>query len=406
MPPSAWIAIPPTPRRFGTTVVDRAVGGEPVHAAAEHVGEQQRAVGVDGRPLDEPVAGASSHSIRPYSADERAGGAVSGVCRSFSASTRRRSRRRSRCATPTPARSSPTGRAPHPPTTPPRSEQDPRRVVGRARTGARAVCPPSTRSRSPGSSTVSSSSTTRCAVVRPAKLWNDTESAPDAHWLREQARRTTAWAQRVRFGSASPRSRSRSCRGCTAASPTRGRGSARVCLPHDWLTWKLTRRVRDRPRRRVGHRLLLGGATNEYRLDLLAIVDGDVDWPARVAAGARADRRGRRRGRAWSRREPATTWPAALGIALAPGDVAISIGTSGTVFAVSEHADVRRVGRGRRFRRCDRTLPAARLHAERDEGDRRDRRACSASTTTQLDALALAAPTGRGRRHARAVLRR
>ena len=73
-----------------------------------------------------------------------------------------------------------------------------------------------------------------------------------------------------------------------------------------------------------------------YRYDLLAIVDGDRDW-----TGALPDVLGAV--------EPAGTWrdavvgpgtgdnmAAALGLGLEPGDVAMSIGTSGTVFAVSD----------------------------------------------------------------------
>ena len=128
------------------------------------------------------------------------------------------------------------GRAPHPPTTPPRSEQDPdawwealHAAVEQAGAPARDV---GRGARSPASSTGWSCSTRDDRVVRPAKLWNDTESAPDARWLVDQLAGPGRAARRPgqpRAGRCpSPRSRSRSCRGCTAASPTRGRGS-RVC---------------------------------------------------------------------------------------------------------------------------------------------------------------------------------
>jgi xylulokinase len=110
-----------------------------------------------------------------------------------------------------------------------------------------------------------------------------------------------------------------------------------VALPHDWLTSKLTgRRTTDR-----GDASGTGwwSPTEErYRLDLLALIDPDRDWlpllPEVLAPT-----------------EPAGTWEragavvgpgtgdnmaAAVGLGLRPGDLAISLGTSGTAFGVSE----------------------------------------------------------------------
>ena len=73
---------------------------------------------------------------------------------------------------------------------------------------------------------------------------------------------------------------------------------------------------------------------------------------------------------------------AALGLDLRPGDVVVSLGTSGTAFAVSTHPGARRERLRRRVRRRDRPLPAAGVHAQR--GPRPDARppTCSASTST------------------------
>src|SRR5439155_18665620 len=56
---------------------------------------------------------------------------------------------------------------------------------------------------------------------------------------------------------------------------------ARVCLPHDWLTWRLTGAfVTDRgDASGTGY---FSAAQDEYRLDLLGIVDGAVDWATRL----------------------------------------------------------------------------------------------------------------------------
>ena len=97
-----------------------------------------------------------------------------------------------------------------------------------------------------------STSAARCCA--PAKLWNDTESAPDAARLVEQLGRRPAWADAVRLGAGRrvhdhqaglarrPRAR-RAGRG--------RRGAAAPRLPHSGSPAD-----RHRPRRRLGHRLL------------------------------------------------------------------------------------------------------------------------------------------------------
>ena len=86
---------------------------------------------------------------------------------------------------------------------------------------------------------------------------------------------------------------------------------------------------------------------------------------------------------------------AALGLGLAPGDVAVSLGTSGTAFAVSDAPAADASGQVAgfadatgRFLPLVATLNAARV-IEPAAG-------CSASTTTPFSALALAAEPGAG----------
>ena len=80
-----------------------------------------------------------------------------------------------------------TGRAPHPPTAPPRSEQHPRHwwaafqqaaaeagILGRNRPAALAIA-----GQQHGLVALDAAG----QVLRPAKLWNDSESAPDAEEL-------------------------------------------------------------------------------------------------------------------------------------------------------------------------------------------------------------------------------
>src|SRR5262249_27836252 len=108
-----------------------------------------------------------------------------------------------------------------------------------------------------------------------------------------------------------------------------------VCLPHDWLTYKLTGEfVTDRgDASGTGY---FSAAENAYRTDLLAIGDNDVDWAPRLPRVCGPTEGVGRAGDAIVAPGTGDNMAAALGIALAPGDVAISIGTSGTVFAVSD----------------------------------------------------------------------
>ena len=94
------------------------------------------------------------------------------------------------------------------------------------------------------------------------------------------------------------------------------------------------------------------------------------------------ERVGRGRGRAPRRAAvPATTPARRSDSARGPGDVVVSIGTSGTVFAVSEQRTIDPTGTVAGFADCTGQVPAARGDAERRARARRDRRACSGSTT-------------------------
>jgi xylulokinase len=116
-----------------------------------------------------------------------------------------------------------------------------------------------------------------------------------------------------------------------------------VCLPHDWLTWKiadagaLEALITDRgDASGTGY---FSPATGQYRRDLLEAAIGHdavlprVLGPAEQAGTARSD--GVSVGAVLG---PGTgdNMAAALGVGAEPGDVVVSIGTSGTVFAVAD----------------------------------------------------------------------
>jgi len=229
-----------------------------------------------------------------------------------------------------------TGRAPHPPTSPPRSEQDPAAwwsafEAAWAEAGEPVVGALSVAGQQHGMVVLDAAG----AVVRPAKLWNDTESAPDASWLAKQLPGgAEAWAD--------------ACGSVPVAAFTITKLSwlhrvepeawarlDRVVLPHDWLTSRFTGRfVTDRgDASGTGYWSPAQGA---YRWDLLAIVDRDRDWTTAVPevlgpTGAAGTWHGAVVG-------PGTgdNMAAALGVGLRRGDVVISLGTSGTVYALSE----------------------------------------------------------------------
>jgi xylulokinase len=172
-------------------------------------------------------------------------------------------------------------------------------------------------------------------VVRPALLWNDTRSAQAAQDLVDELG-AQAWADAT--GSVPVASiTATKLRWLATHEPDNAAATAAVCLPHDWLTWKLRGSgalddlVTDR-----GDASGTGyfGTTGEYRRDLLARAFGrdDVVLPRVLGpsedAGATPD--GIRLG-------PGTgdNAGAALGLGAGPGDVVVSLGTSGVVSAVS-----------------------------------------------------------------------
>lgn len=233
------------------------------------------------------------------------------------------------------------GRAPHPATTPPRSEQHPRDW----RTAFDAAC---AQAGLPDHHRIAAIAVGGQqhglvvldgdgAVLRAAKLWNDTESAADADDLvAALPGGGTAWA--AACGSVPLASFTiTKLRWLRRREPAVFGRVASVLLPHDWLTRELTgRNTTDR-----------GDASGtgwwspieeRYRPDLLALVDEMITWepllpevlgPTAVAGEWAA---------AGALVAPGTgdNMATALGLGLQPGDMALSLGTSGTAFCISE----------------------------------------------------------------------
>jgi len=225
-----------------------------------------------------------------------------------------------------------SGQLPHPPTTPPRSEQEPAAwwdaLSSLLTDHGDGVAGLSVGGQQHGMVVLDEA----LQVLRSAKLWNDTESAPQADAL-VRARGAQWWAESV--GSVPVASFT-----VTKLAWLREHERdtfdhvAHVLLPHDWLTLQLTGElVTDRgDASGTGY---WSPEAGEYVADVFALLRLDPDVAPRVlgpreVAGTHGD----------LVVGPGTgdNMGAALGLGLQEGDVAISLGTSGTVFAVSPHA--------------------------------------------------------------------
>lgn len=184
------------------------------------------------------------------------------------------------------------------------------------------------------------------AVLRPAKLWNDTESAADSEALLDRLG-PTGWVDAT--GSVPvPAFTVTKLAWLRRSEPDVFARMARVVLPHDWLTFRLTGRwVTDRgDASGTGY---WSASEGRYRFDLLGLVDAERDWSDAVPAvlGPWDQAGSLTAAAAGELGLPADTpvavgtgdnMAAALGVGLGAGEVAVSIGTSGTVFATTHRA--------------------------------------------------------------------
>jgi xylulokinase len=189
-------------------------------------------------------------------------------------------------------------------------------------------------------------------VIRPALLWNDTRSAKAATDLIAEVG-AAEFAQRT--GSVPVASFTLTkLRWLADAEPENATRVAAVALPHDWLTWRLRGFGPQNPiltelttdRSDASGTCYFNPVTDEYDRDLLARAlrrvgnsggSPDIILPRVLAPGDTA-------GTLDGLPEFSTTIVgagagdnagAALGLGASDGDVVISIGTSGTVFAVT-----------------------------------------------------------------------
>ena len=176
-------------------------------------------------------------------------------------------------------------------------------------------------------------------VIRPALLWNDTRSAKEADDLNREVGGDQVIARKVGSKLVASFTASK-VRWMADHEPDNASRVASIALPHDWLSWQLqggkdlSKLFTDRSDASgTGY---FDPSTSEYREEIVRLAlrnDQELTLPKiieaakfggttlsgiPIAAGA-GDNAG-----------------AALGLQAQPGDVVVSLGTSGTAFAVSD----------------------------------------------------------------------
>lgn len=178
-------------------------------------------------------------------------------------------------------------------------------------------------------------------VVRPAILWNDTRSAQACDQLIDELGGPQAWAEAVGSVPVAAFTVGK-LRWMAEHEPENALKTATVALPHDYLTWKLL----GEPEHFTTDRGDASGtgywspSSGEYRHDLVRLALGhDVTLP-RVAEASEAIGESTRWTAAPALVAPGTgdNMAAALALGVAPGDVVVSLGTSGTAYAGSNTA--------------------------------------------------------------------
>ena len=183
-------------------------------------------------------------------------------------------------------------------------------------------------------------------VVRPALLWNDTRSGQAAADLTRELG-AQAWADAVGTVPVASITATK-LRWLAENEPENAKRVAAVALPHDWLTWKLAGYgvagaadagldALTTDRSDASGTGYWSPAEEAYRFDLLEHAFGRrLTVPKVVAPAAVAGVVGSEfGGKAILGAGAGDNAGGALGLGAQPGDIVISVGTSGTVYAVT-----------------------------------------------------------------------
>lgn len=239
-----------------------------------------------------------------------------------------------------------TGRSPHPATAPPVSEQAPESwwralVAACEQVGPYLdqVAAVSVAGQQHGLVVIDGSGN----VIRPAKLWNDTTSAPQAARLRQDLG-PGVWAEACGLVPVASFTLTKLA-WLAEHEPANLATVDRIMLPHDYLTWRLSgAHVTDRGD--ASGTAWWSPRSDTYAPNLLGLVVDPDEWLGRLpkvlgprtSAGVVSHEAAIETSIAPGTPVAAGTgdnMAAALGLGLKEGDVAMSLGTSGTVYCVS-----------------------------------------------------------------------
>jgi xylulokinase len=177
-------------------------------------------------------------------------------------------------------------------------------------------------------------------VIRPALLWNDMRSAPQAAALIAELGGPAEWARRT--GSVPTASFTvTKLRWLAEHEPAAAERTAHVLLPHDWLTWRLTGGAGSRggvveaatDRGDASGTGYFSPALSKWLPEISEAALGHAVGLPRLAAPAEIV--GRTPGGAALSAGTGDNMGAALGLGVDLGEVVVSIGTSGTAYAVA-----------------------------------------------------------------------
>jgi len=172
-------------------------------------------------------------------------------------------------------------------------------------------------------------------AIRPALLWNDMRSAPQAAALIAELGGPAEWARRT--GSVPTASFTvTKLRWLAEHEPDAAARTAAVLLPHDWLTWRLgggPTSAATTDRGDASGTGYFSPAADHWLPEIAEAALGKPAWLPRVAAPAEIV--ARTPGGAALAAGTGDNMGAALGLGLDLGEVVVSIGTSGTAYAVA-----------------------------------------------------------------------
>jgi xylulokinase len=176
------------------------------------------------------------------------------------------------------------------------------------------------------------------SVVRNALLWNDTRSSAAAAELVAESGGAAEWAKRIGVVPVAAITVTK-LRWLADHEPAHADATAAVCLPHDWLTWRLSGSTGiaalHTDRSDASGTGYFSSETDSYQPDLLELamrgrrpvvptVLGPHESAGQTSAGAVLGP------------GAGDNAAAALGLGAGPGDCVVSLGTSGVVSAVGE----------------------------------------------------------------------